>query len=91
MKTSYVIINSKCNLVLEARESIENIIPTTFIAWLQKDNHWNKYDWKREEGREGSDYVEYTCGDLTAKCQRINGGMSDGSYSVFNDNAYIFF
>lgn len=90
MKTSYVILNSKCNVVFEARESIENIIPTTFLEFLKKDSHWNKYDWKRAEGNEESNFVSYTCGDLTAKCQRTNGGMSDGSYSVFNDNSYIF-
>ena len=94
MVTIILIHHKDNNLVSFCRESSKQLVDTTFISWLQNDSHYGKKEWQLEEGNEGSEYVEYTSGDLTAKYwQMQNADMSNRHerYTPFDDNSLIFF
>ena len=61
---------------------------SNFLAYLQSDNHWGKdmFNWQFEEGREGSDYVEYTSGAFTAILRAVDYSDPNG-YNPSKDDS----
>jgi len=93
MKTTILIQKSvkNLNVVLFCRESVSVLVEGTFEDYLKNDSHWGQYTWEHEEGKEGSDYVEYTCGDITASYAKSETAtINDGSYTPFEDESLFF-
>ena len=90
MKTYSIIITKYVNgynLVSFVGPANENA-KTNFLAYLQNDNHWGKdiFNWQFEEGREGSDYVEYTSGAFTATLRAVDYSDPNG-YNPMRDDS----
>lgn len=74
-------------LVSEFRESANPLIKTTLLDYLNSDSNWGKRQWQREEGQEGSSYIEYT--DTEGRFSAFYM-KTDSSYSVSNDDSLWF-
>ena len=64
---------------------------TNLLDWLKSDPHWGKdmFNWQFEEGRDGSDYVEYTSGAFTAIVRACDYSDPNG-YDPTKDDSLTF-
>ena len=93
MKTYSIIITKYIN----GYNLVSQIIPandkakSNFLDYLKSDIHWGKdmFNWQFEEGREGSDYVEYTSGAFTAILRAVDY-TDPNHYDPFHDDSLTF-
>ena len=76
-------------MVSSMDESSEPILKGTLKEYLENDIHWSKYPWNLEEGKEGTNYVEYTNDIFSASYQIYDGKFAE-CYSPANDDSLWF-